>query len=205
MTTHVYYNDLPDGLQLGPVVAIDTETMGLNVNRDRLCLVQLTDGSGSVHMIRASNCLTFKSNLAKLLRDEDTVKIFHYARFDLGMLSKWLDIDRAKNVYCTKVASKLARTNTGRHGLASLCQDLLGVKLDKQQQTSDWGTEEPFTEEQLEYAAQDVLHLHALKDKLDGLIIREGVNELADSVFKTLPTVAEIDVYQYDPLSILGH
>ena len=186
-TIHLHRHDLPEGLTLGPVVAVDTETMGLNPHRDRLCLVQLSAGDGHAHLVqlippalggRGYDC----PNLSRLLADPATVKLMHFARFDVAMLQHSLGITVAP-VRCTKIAARLTRTFTDRHGLKDLCKELLGVDLSKQQQTSDWGAVE-LTAEQLAYAASDVLHLHALWAKLEALLIREGRHELARGLLR---------------------
>lgn len=207
-TLHLHRHDLPDGLDLGAVVAVDTETMGLDARRDRLCLVQLSAGDGTAHMVqivppsrggRGADC----PNLKALLADPNRVKLMHFGRFDVGMLQKSLGI-RVAPVKCTKIAAKLVRTFTDRHGLKDLCKELLGVDLSKQQQTSDWGAAE-LTSEQLTYAASDVLHLHALWAKLEGLLRREGRLELAEACFAFLPTRGELDVLGWDAPDIFSH
>ena len=207
-TIHLHRHDLPDGLSLGPSVAVDTETMGLNPHRDRLCLVQLSAGDGTAHLVqivppalggRGADC----PNLKRLLADAATVKLMHFARFDVGILQHALDITVAP-VRCTKIAAKLVRTFTDRHGLASLCKDLLGVDLSKQQQTSDWGAPD-LTPEQLAYAASDVLHLHALWGRLDALLVREGRREIADACFAFLPTRARLDLLGYEDPDVFRH
>ena len=205
---HLHKHDLPDGLDLGPMIAVDTETMGLDARRDRLCLVQLSAGDGSAHMVqivqpahggRGQDC----PNLKALLADPKRVKIMHFGRFDVGMLQKSLGI-RVAPVKCTKIASKLVRTFTDRHGLKDLCKELLGVDLSKQQQTSDWGAAE-LTSEQLAYAASDVLHLHALWARLEGLWRREGRLELAEACYGFLPTRGDLDVLGWDTPDIFAH
>ena len=205
---HLHRGDLPEGLSLGPVVAVDTETMGLNPHRDRLCLVQLSAGDGTAHLVQivpprlggtGADC----PRLRALLADPGTVKLFHFARFDLAILRHAFGVDAAP-VRCTKVAAKLVRTFTDRHGLRDLCRELLGVEISKQQQTSDWGAAE-LTPEQLAYAASDVLHLHALWERLEGLLRREGRLELAESCFRFLPTRGELDLLGYAEPDILSH
>src|SRR5271170_7989027 len=190
-TIHQHRHDLPDGLDLGPVVAVDTETMGLNPHRDRLCLVQLSGGDGHAHLVqlvpeslggRGFDC----PNLKHVLADTDVVKLMHFARFDVAVLQLSLGIT-VSPVRCTKIAAKLVRTFTDRHGLKDLCKELLGVEISKQQQTSDWGAVE-LTAEQLTYAASDVLHLHALWEKLEALLKREGRLELAEACNRFVPT-----------------
>jgi ribonuclease D len=207
-TIHLHRHDLPDGLDVGPVVAVDTETMGLNPHRDRLCLVQLSSGDGHAHLVqlvpvalggRGFDC----PNLARLLADPAVVKLMHFARFDVAVLQASLGITVAP-VRCTKIAARLTRTFTDRHGLRDLCKELLGIELSKQQQTSDWGAPE-LSSEQLAYAASDVLHLHALWAKLDALLVREGRRALADACFTFLPARAELDLLGYDDPDIFAH
>ena len=203
MPIELHDGDLPDGLSLGPCVAIDTETMGLNPVRDRLCLVQLSAGDGNCHMVQFRRGDYAAPNLKRMLTDPGTVKLFHFARFDIAALKAYLGVVCAP-VYCTKVASKLVRTFTDRHGLKDLCRDLLGVELSKQQQSSDWGAAE-LTPEQLRYAASDVLHLHALKDRLDALLEREERTELARACFEFLPTRALLDLGGWGEADIFAH
>ena len=207
-TIHLHKHDLPDGLALGPVLAVDTEAMGLDSRRDRLCLVQMSTGDGVVHLVqivppglggRGADC----PNLKRVLADPDVVKLMHFARFDVGLLQHALGI-RVAPVRCTKIAAKLVRTYTDRHGLKDLCRDLLGIELSKQQQTSDWGTAE-LSAEQLAYAASDVLHLHALWAKLEGLLVREGRLELAEACFAFLPARGQLDVLGWDAPDIFAH
>ncbi len=202
MANHLHHGDLPEGLDLGPVIAIDTETMGLNPMRDRLCVVQLSSGDGNAHLVHFQNRYE-APRLKAMLADPKRLKMFHYARFDIAMLARWLGVTCAP-VYCTKIASRLTRTNTDKHGLKDLCRDLLGVEMSKQQQTSDWGAAD-LTAEQLAYAASDVLHLHALKAKLDDLLLREGRKALADSCFSFLPTRAALDLLGWDEEDIFAH
>jgi ribonuclease D len=205
---HLHRGDLPDALDLGVVVAVDTETMGLDPRRDRLCLVQLSAGDGHAHLVQLAperlggdgyHC----PNLKRLLADPGTVKLFHFARFDVAMLHHALGID-VRPVRCTKIASKLVRTYTDRHGLKDLCRDLLGVDLSKQQQTSDWGAAE-LSADQLAYAASDVLHLHALWARLEALLIREQRLGLAESCFAFLPDRGRLDLLGYDEPDIFAH
>jgi ribonuclease D len=207
VTIHLHQGDLPDGIDLGALVAIDTETMGLNLARDRLCLIQLSGGDGVCHAVqvptRPASTLHRAPNLARLLADETVTKLFHFARFDIAALRQNLGVV-CRPVYCTKIASRLTRTFTDRHGLKDLCKDLLGVDLSKQQQTSDWGAAE-LTPEQLRYAASDVLHLHALKERLDVLLAREGRAELAAACFRFLPARAELDLAGWDEFDIFQH
>ncbi|MGB3147361.1 MAG: ribonuclease H-like domain-containing protein [Paracoccaceae bacterium] len=196
MTIRLYKNDLPDGLDLGPVVAIDTETMGLDPRRDRLCLVQLSSGDGNAHLVQIAQGQTSAPNLQKLLANPDVLKLFHFARFDLAALQQAFGVTTSP-VYCTKIAAKLVRTFTDRHGLKILLQDLLSIDISKQQQTSDWGSEK-LSEAQLEYAASDVLYLHRLKAELDMRLTREGRDGLAQRCFDFLPTRAALDLMGWD-------
>jgi ribonuclease D len=192
----MHEGDLPDGLDLGPVVAIDTETMGLDPRRDRLCLVQLSAGDGDAHLVRIARGQTAAPNLARMLADPATLKLFHYGRFDIAVLHAAFGVETAP-VWCTKIASKMVRTFTDRHGLKHLLQDLLGIDISKQQQTSDWGAE-TLSEAQKEYAASDVLHLHRLKAELEARLVREGRLELAERLFAFLPTRARLDLMGWD-------
>jgi ribonuclease D len=205
---HLYRDDLPDGLSLGPVVAVDTETMGLNPHRDRLCLVQLSAGDGSAHLVqirpaslggRGYDC----PNLKALLANTAITKLMHFARFDVGVLQHYLGITVAP-VKCTKIAAKLVRTFTDRHGLRDLCREIIGVEISKQQQTSDWGAPD-LTPEQVSYAASDVLYLHALWAKLEALLIREGRLELAEACFAFLPARTRLDLLGYEDPDIFAH
>ncbi len=200
---HLHRNDLPEDLSFGPVVAIDTETMGLNPHRDRLCLVQLSAGDGSADLVQLAPEGYDAPRLKRLLDDPGVLKIFHFGRFDLAVLSCYLGV-MPKPVYCTKIASRLTRTYTDRHGLKDLAKELLGVEISKQQQSSDWGAE-TLSEAQLAYAAADVLHLHALKDKLDSLLAREGRTRLAQACFDFLPTRARLDLEGWDAEDIFAH
>jgi len=188
----LHHEDLPDGLYLGPVVAVDTEAMGLNPQRDRLCLVQLSAGDGDCHLVQFQKREYRAPNLCRLLADPAVEKLFHFARYDLAVIRHYLGV-LCRPVYCTKVASKLARTYTDRHGLRDLCQELLGVELSKQMQSSDWGAAE-LSEAQLSYAAGDVLYLHELRRRLDGMLAREGREALAAACFAFLPERAELDL-----------
>ncbi len=204
MACHLHRGDLPPGLTFGESVAIDTETMGLNPHRDRLCLVQLSRGDGDCHLVQfpldeAANA----PHLAALLTDEQVLKIFHFARFDLAVLAHALGL-WCGPVYCTKIASRLARTFTDRHGLKDICRDLLGIEISKQQQSSDWGAEK-LTQSQIDYAANDVLHLHPLKEKLDALLVREGRVELAAACFSFLPYRARLDLDGWPEVDIFAH
>lgn len=203
MAIHYHRYDLPDGLNLAGAIAIDTETMGLSLQRDRLCVVQLSAGDGDAHVVHFPSRDYAAPNLRRLLADQSGPKLFHYARFDLAMIQKYFAVVCAP-VYCTKVASKLCRTNSDRHGLKDLCRELLGVDLSKQQQTSDWGAPE-LTQEQVAYAASDVLYLHALKDKLDDLLTREGRRHLAEACFSFLPARAALDLAGWEEEDIFAH
>ena len=192
MQTHLYKNDLDDGIVFRGNVAIDTEAMGLDPARDRLCLIQIFDGETDCHMVQFENSNTESPNLIKLLNDENIQKIFHYARFDMAALRHALKID-VKNVYCTKIASKIARTYTNNHGLKDLCKELLGVEISKKQQSSDWGNSN-LSKEQIAYAANDVIYLHQIKNKLDEMLIREDRQLLVDACLSFLPTRVELDL-----------
>lgn len=208
MGNHLHVNDLPEGLDLGPIVAIDTETMGLRPERDRLCLVQMSAGDGEVHLVHfppdgAGGRTYAAPRLKALLEAPQVLKLFHFARFDLAVLRRYLGAD-CRPVYCTKVASKLVRTYTDRHGLKDLCRELLGVDLSKEQQSSDWGAA-TLTAAQLNYAASDVLHLHALKAALDRRLEREGRRDLAEACFAFLPYRAELDLRGWSDEDIFAH
>jgi len=203
MPIELHDGDLPDGLYLGPSVAIDTETMGLNPVRDRLCLIQLSAGDGNCHVVQFRRGHYDAPNLKRMLDDPGTLKLFHFARFDIAVLKAYLGVVCAP-VYCTKIASKLVRTFTDRHGLKDLCRDLLGIELSKQQQSSDWGAAE-LTPEQLRYAASDVLHLHALKTRLDTMLAREERAHLAQASFDYLPTRALLDLGGWGEMDIFAH
>lgn len=203
MTNHLHKGDLPDGLTLGPVVAIDTETMGLLPHRDRLCVVQLSAGDGNAHLVQIARGQKRAPNLERMLADPLVLKLFHFARFDIAALQNAFGVVTAP-VYCTKIASKLIRTFTDRHGLKYLLQDLVGVDVSKQQQTSDWGAEE-LTDAQIEYAASDVLYLHRLKAELDKRLAREGRTGMAQACFDFLPTRAALDLMGLDDTSDIFH
>jgi ribonuclease D len=203
MAIKLHRGDLPADLSLGAVVAIDTETMGLNPHRDRLCLVQLSAGDGNAHLVQMPRGPHHAPRLAALLADPKVLKLFHFGRFDIAVLEHALGV-RCEPVYCTKIAAKLTRTFTDRFGLKDLCKELLGVDLSKQQQTSDWGAD-TLSEEQLTYAASDVLHLHALKAKLDALLAREGRTELAQAAFTYLPSRARLDLAGWPEEDIFAH
>ncbi len=203
MEVKLHHGDLPDRLDLGTTVAVDCETMGLNPVRDRLCLIQLSAGDGVCHLVQFEPDDYDAPNLKRLLTDAQVIKIFHFARFDLAAIRRYLDVV-CEPVFCTKVASKLCRTYTDRHGLKDLCKDLLGIDLSKQQQTSDWGASE-LRSEQLAYAATDVLHLHVLKDRLDDMLLREGRREMAEACFRFLPWRAELDLFGWADPDVLAH
>ena len=203
MTIRFHHGDLPDDYRPGPSVAIDTETLGLNPHRDRLCLVQISRGDGQADLIQIDRGQTAAPNLARMLADPAVLKIFHFARFDLAILQQTFGL-RIAPVYCTKIASRLTRTYTDRHGLKDLVRDLLAVEISKQQQTSDWGAEK-LSEAQLAYAASDVLYLHALREKLDSLLAREGRTAVAQACFEFLPTRAELDLAGWPETDIFAH
>lgn len=203
MTTTLHKGDLPAGLDLGPDVAVDTEAMGLNPHRDDLCVVQLSSGDGSAHVVQLDRSTFDCPNLKALLADAGTLKLFHFARFDVGMISKYLGVTCAP-VYCTKIASRLVRTYTDRHGLKDLSRELLGLDMSKQQQSSDWGADE-LSPAQLDYAASDVLHLHQLKAKLDVMLAREGRTDLAQACFDFLPTRCALDLAGWPDEDIFAH
>lgn len=192
MTVSVHHNDLPAGLDFGPVVAVDTETLGLKHKRDRLCVVQLSSGDGDAHLVTFDGSDYSAPNLRALMEDKNVLKLFHFARFDIAAISQYLGVVCAP-VYCTKLASKLARTYTDHHSLKTLCRELAGVELDKQQQTTDWGNL-PLSDAQIAYAASDVLHLHKIKAVLDDLIAREGREALLQSCLDFLPSRAMLDL-----------
>jgi ribonuclease D len=199
----LYQNDLPDGLDLGPLVAIDTETLGLNPFRDRLCLAQMSSGDGVCHAVQFLDPAYNAPNLKRMLADPKVTKLFHFARFDVAMFRKYLGVTVAP-VYCTKIASKLVRTYTDRHGLKDLVRELLGVELSKEQQSSDWGAPS-LSDKQLAYAANDVAHLHELKLALDAMLAREGRTALAQACFDFLPTRADLDLAGWGETDIFAH
>ena len=203
MSHYLHHGDIPEGLGFGSAVAIDTEAMGLNPHRDRLCLVQLSAGDGNAHLVQFAPDRYEAPHLKRLLADTAVLKLFHFARFDLAMLCHYLGT-MARPVYCTKIASRLARTFTDKHGLRDLCKDVLGVDLSKQQQSSDWGAAS-LTEEQLRYAASDVLHLHALRGRLDTMLERENRTELARRCFEFLPVRALLDLEGWAEQDIFAH
>ena len=199
----LYKNDLPSDIKFKDSIAIDTETMGLNINNDRLCLVQISDENGNSHIIQFLKNNYDAPNLKKILNDKNILKIFHFARFDVAIIKKNLGI-MCNPIYCTKIASKLARTFTDRHGLKDLCKNLLKIDINKQNQTSDWGNDN-LTEDQIEYAAGDVIYLHEIKNKLDKIIEREGKQNLAKSCFKFLATRVEFDLLGWQDKDIFQH
>ncbi|VAV87668.1 Ribonuclease D related protein [hydrothermal vent metagenome] len=203
MTNHLYKNDLPDGLDLGPVVAIDCETMGLSPHRDRLCVVQMSGGDGNAHLVQVEKGQTAAANLTAMLENPDVLKLFHFGRFDIAAMYHAFGA-LAAPVYCTKIASKLVRTYTDRHGLKNLLQELLNVDVSKQQQSSDWGAG-ALTGAQLSYAASDVLYLHQLRDVLNGMLKREGRMALAQSCFDFLPVRAQLDLSGWPETDIFAH
>jgi ribonuclease D len=202
LAVHIHARDLPDGLSFGTSVAVDSETMGLRLGRDRLCVVQLSAGDGDAHLVQLSDPYDCP-NLKALMADAGVLKIFHYGRFDIGMFFLHLGVTSAP-VYCTKIASKLARTYTDRHGLKDLSRELLGVDMSKAQQSSDWGAR-TLTPEQQAYAASDVLHLHALKQRLDVMLDREGRTAMAQACFDFLPWRARLDVAGWEDVDIFAH
>jgi len=199
----LHKNDLPSSINLGPLVAIDTETMGLNPARDRLCLVQLSSGDGNAHIVQFDKNSYNAPNLKKMLVDPNTTKLFHFARFDLAVMMAYLGVMTGP-IYCTKIASRLTRTFTDRHGLKDLARDVLGIELSKQQQSSDWGAA-TLTQEQIDYAASDVFHLHAIKAKLDVLLQREKRVELAEACFNFLPVRVALDLAGWAESDIFAH
>jgi ribonuclease D len=203
MTTRFHRGDLPAAYQSGSSIAIDTETLGLNPHRDRLCVVQISKGDGTADVVQILRDEPPPENLIRVLADESVLKIFHYARFDLAVLFHSFGV-MPRPVYCTKVASRLVRTYTERHGLKDLTRELIGVELSKQQQSSDWGGE-TLTQPQLDYAASDVLHLHALKEKLDRMLERENRLGIAHQCFTFLPTRAQLDLLGWAETDIFAH
>lgn len=199
----VYQSDLPDGLELGPIVAIDCETMGLNPHRDRLCVVQLSGGDGTAHLVQIAKGQTEAPNLTRLLEDPQVLKLFHFGRFDVAAMQKAFGAVTAP-VYCTKIASRLVRTYTDRHGLAKLLSELLNIDISKQQQSSDWGSD-TLTPAQVDYAASDVLYLHQLRDALNEMLLREGRMEMAQACFDFLPMRARLDLEGWPETDIFAH
>jgi ribonuclease D len=202
MKIKYYENDLPESLDLGNIVAIDTETMGLNPARDRLCLVQLSSGNGTCHLVKIIDLRKKPKNLLKLLNNVKVQKIFHFARFDVAVLKHTYDIN-IKNIYCTKIASKLARTYTDKHGYKDLCRELLNETISKVEQSSDWGGK--LSKDQKEYAASDVLHLHKIKKKLDSILERENRINLANACFEFISHRTDLDLYGWQDVDIFKH
>ena len=203
MTNHVYKGDLPVNLDLGSVIAIDCETMGLNPKRDRLCLVQLSSGDGNAHLVQVNKGQTSAPNLCRMLEDPNVLKLFHFGRFDIAAMFEAFGALTAP-VYCTKIASRLIRTYTDRHGLKNLLQELLAIDISKQQQSSDWGAKR-LSKAQIEYAASDVLYLHQLRESLNQMLIREGRMEVAQLCFDFLPTRAQLDLAGWPDIDIFAH
>ena len=203
MAIHLHKNDLPEGVSFSGAIAVDTETLGLKPSRDRLCLVQLSAGDGEVHIVQLDGENYDAPNLKAVLGDRSLVKIFHYARFDLAVIAQYLNVHAAP-LWCTKIASKLTRTYTDRHGLKDLCRELLGVDLSKAQQSSDWGAPE-LSDAQLNYAASDVLHLHTLKEKLETMLDREGRRPMAEACFEFVLVRAAMDLAGWDDTDIFSH
>ena len=203
MKNQVYKGDLPNNLDLGRVIAIDCETMGLNPKRDRLCVVQLSSGDGNAHLVQISKGQTSAPNLCRMLEDPNVLKLFHFGRFDIAAMFEAFGALTAP-VYCTKIASRLIRTYTDRHGLKNLLQELLAIDISKQQQSSDWGAKR-LSKAQIEYAASDVLYLHQLRESLNQMLIREGRMEVAQSCFDFLPTRAQLDLAGWPDTDIFAH
>ena len=207
MNYFLYKDDIPPNIEFGNIIAIDTETMGLNLQRDRLCLIQLSNGDGNAHLIQISKNSIGRNdsflNLKKIFQNPKSTKLFHFARFDIAVIEKNI-CELNGPIYCTKIASKLSRTYGARHGLADLCKDLLGFELDKQNQTSDWGSKDLDTS-QLKYAASDVLHLHKIKIKLDALLKREEKVDIARLCFEFIKTRSKLDLIGFDSLDIFSH
>lgn len=203
MANHLYIGDLPDDLDLGPIVAIDCETMGLNPQRDRLCVIQMSGGDGNAHMVQVKQGQNDAPNLCKMLADPNVLKLFHFGRFDIAAMANAFGTVTAP-VYCTKIASKLVRTYTDRHGLKNLLQELMNIDISKQQQSSDWGAE-TLTDAQLNYAASDVLYLHELREKLNIMLEREGRTEMAQACFDFLPMRARLDLAGWPEIDIFSH
>ncbi|MFQ5439187.1 MAG: ribonuclease D [Paracoccaceae bacterium] len=203
MTNHLHKHDLPDGLNLGSIVAIDCESMGLQAHRDRLCLVQLSAGDGDAHLVQIAQDQNGAPNLTRLLTDTEVLKLFHFGRFDIAMMLHRFGA-LASPVYCTKIASKLVRTYTDRHGLKNLTQELLGIDISKTQQSSDWGADR-ITKAQIDYAASDVLYLHRIRERLDSMLARENRAELAKACFDFLPRRAELDLAGWPEIDIFAH
>ena len=203
MAIYLHHDDLPDGIELGREIAIDTETMGLNPHRDRLCLVQLSSGDGDAHLVKMAHPLQPAPNLAAVLANPAATKLFHFARFDLAALAQSVGPIKGP-IYCTKIASRLCRTYTDRHGLKDLCAELIGVEISKQQQSSDWGAD-TLSDAQQKYAASDVLYLHRLRAVLDEMLVREGRADIARACFEFLPVRAGMDLGGFADLDIFHH
>jgi ribonuclease D len=203
MTNHLHQNDLPEGLSLGPIVAIDCETMGLNPHRDRLCLVQMSSGDGNAHLVQIAKGQTEAPRLAAILADPEVLKLFHFGRFDIAVMRHAFGV-LAAPVWCTKIASKLVRTYTDRHGLKNLTDELLGIDISKQQQSSDWGAA-TLSKAQIDYAASDVLYLHKMREKLIERLQREGRLGLAQAAFDFLPARADLDLAGWPETDIFAH
>lgn len=203
MAIKVYRGDLPAQVELGPVVAVDTEAMGLNPRRDKLCLVQLSAGDGNAHLVQVDRTTFDAPRLKQLLEDENVIKIFHYARFDVAMLKQYLGV-KVRPLYCTKIASKLARTYTDKHGLKDIVKEMLGIDLSKQQQSSDWGSP-ILSDAQKQYAALDVIYLHEVKARFDQILQREGRMELARACFEFVPVRAELDLAGWTEEDVFAH
>lgn len=203
MTITLHKGDIPKNIDFGSSVAIDTETLGLNPHRDPLCLVQLSSGDGHAHIVQMNRKTYDAPNLKALLKNNKVTKIFHFARFDVAIIKAYLNVD-CTPVYCTKIASRLARTYTDRHGLKNVCKELADITLDKQQQSSDWGAD-TLSDSQLEYAASDVLYLHTVREKLDMMLEREGRMHLAQECFNFIPTRAELDLLGWGEMDIFTH
>ncbi len=201
--TFLHRGDLPAGLSFAGAVAVDTETLGLKPHRDRLCLVQLSGGDGAAHLVQFDGTNWSAPRLKAVLTDPGLTKIFHYARFDVAVLEQYLGVV-TRPIYCTKIASKLVRTYTDRHGLKDLCHELLGIELSKQQQSSDWGAAS-LSPQQLAYAASDVLHLHALKTALDAMLARQGRTALAQACFAFVPNRSKLDLAGFEDIDIFSH
>lgn len=203
MTITLHKNDLPDGLNLGNAIAVDTETLGLNPVRDPLCLVQISSGNGDAHIVQLDRRTYDAPNLKKIIADPKVMKIFHFARFDIAVMQVYLEVT-CTPVYCTRTASRLVRTYTDKHGLRDVCRELLDIDLNKMYQSTDWGAE-TLSKEQLNYAAGDVLHLHKLREKFDVMLKREGRTELAQKCFDFLPARAELDIAGWPEIDIFEH
>lgn len=203
MTNYLHKHDLPDDVTFEGDLAVDTEAMGLNNKRDRLCVVQLSDGNGDAHLVQLFKDKYDAPNLKKLLSDPARTKMFHFARFDVAIIKEYLNVDIAP-VYCTKIASRLARTYTDRHGFKDLCRELIGVEVSKLQQSSDWGADE-LSEAQINYAADDVLYLHKLRDVLEPMLVREGRSELAKQLMEAIPARANADLAGWSEVDIFAH